>query len=212
LAIVRAVGEVAPGRRERKKQATRAALHRAALRLSVRHGVENVTVEQIAAEADIALRTFFNYFSSKEEAIMGNTLIGSAAFVAEFRARPPGESVLRAVRESVLIAMDQVNEIGRDHVEALRLVRAAPALLPAQLAVLAAQEAVLRAAIAERVGPGSDVYPALCAAAVTAALRVVLDRWLDLAAAGTPPLDALRAEIDGAIGQLAAGLDKPGRA
>ncbi len=53
------------GGRERKKLATRAALREAALRLALRDGVDRVTVDQIAAEADIAVRTFFNYFSSR---------------------------------------------------------------------------------------------------------------------------------------------------
>jgi AcrR family transcriptional regulator len=202
------------GRRERKKQATRAALGRAALRLALRHGVENVTVEQIATEADIALRTFRNYFSGKEEAVMASVVIGAGAFIAEFRDRPPAESVLHAVREAVLAAFDQVSLSAREHVEALRLVRSAPSLRPHQLAVLAAQEDALAAAIADRIGvdpAGPDAYPTLCAAAVMSVLRVVLDRWLDLGGAGEPPpLDALRVETDRAIAVLVAGLDRPG--
>jgi cytochrome P450 len=39
-------------------------------------GVERLTVEQIASEADIALRTFFNRFSSKEEAVVAAAAAG----------------------------------------------------------------------------------------------------------------------------------------
>jgi AcrR family transcriptional regulator len=201
------------GRRERRKLAIRAAVRDAALRLSLQHGVENVTVEQIAAEADIALRTFFNHFSSKEEAVVASAAVGAEALIAEFRARPRSESVLRALREAVLVVMDQGDAAGRDHVEALRLVRKAPSLRPQQLAVLAAQEKALADAIAERIDPAAGtgpVYPPLCAAAALAALRVVLDRWLDRAAdpGGPPPMDVLRGEIDEAISELAAGLDR----
>jgi AcrR family transcriptional regulator len=201
------------GRRERRKLAIRAAVREAALRLSLRHGVENVTVEQIAAEADIALRTFFNHFSSKEEAVVAAVAAGAEALIAEFRARPRTESVLRALREAVLVVMDQSDAASRDHVEALRLVRRAPSLRPQQLAVLAAQEKALADAIADRVDPAagsSPVYPQLCAAAALAALRVVLDRWLDRSAdpADPPQMDVLRSEIDQAIGELAAGLDR----
>src|SRR5690348_14531101 len=103
------------GRRERKKLATRAAVRDAALRLAVRHGVENITVEQIASEADIALRTFFNHYSSKEEAVVAAAAAGAEALVAEFRARPGAESVLQALREAVLVVMDRHDAAGRDH-------------------------------------------------------------------------------------------------
>ncbi|MFI6452453.1 TetR/AcrR family transcriptional regulator [Streptosporangium amethystogenes] len=220
------------GRRERKKQATRAALRQAALRLSVRHGVENVTVEQIAEEADIALRTFFNYFSSKEEAVMASTAAAAEALVTEFRGRPRTESVLRAFREAVLVIMDQSDALSRDHIEALRLIRKAPSLVPQQMAVLAAQEKALAEAIAERIGlhrdppatpPAADraggraagpVYPVVCAAALLAALRVVTDQWLEPAAGPdrTPPTDVLGQRFDMAIAELGAGLDRPGQA
>ncbi|MEU8384780.1 helix-turn-helix domain-containing protein [Streptosporangium sp. NPDC048865] len=207
----------ATGRRERKKQATRAALREAALRLSVRHGVENVTVEQIAEEADIALRTFFNYFSSKEEAVLASSAAAAEALIAEFRARPRTESVLRAFREAVLVIMDQ-GDATRDHIEALRLIRKAPSLVPQQLAVLAAQEKALAAAIAERAGPATaghlpdPVYPALCAAATLAALRVVLDQWLVPGLQETPSTALLGRQIDEVITALAAGLDRPSAA
>lgn len=210
------------GRREQKKQATRAALRQAALRLSVRHGVENVTVEQIAEEADIALRTFFNYFSSKEEAVMASTAAAAEALITEFRGRPRTESVLRAFREAVLVIMDQSDALSRDHIEALRLIRRAPSLVPQQMAVLAAQEKALAEAIAERIGladrvggrAADSVYPAVCAAALLAALRVVTDQWLASATGPeqTPPTDILGQRFDTAIAELDAGLDRPGPA
>lgn len=201
------------GIRERKKLATRTAVRDAALRLAVRHGVEHVTVEQIAAEADIALRTFFNHFPSKEHAIVAASAAGADALVAAFRARPPGESVLRAVGAAVVEVLERTDAASRDHLRALRLIRTAPSLVPHQLAILAAQEKALAAAITERLGPDPQppIYPALCAAAALAALRVVLDRWLDSwPDPAAPPIDALRADVDAALGELAAGLDRPG--
>ncbi|MEV5410060.1 TetR/AcrR family transcriptional regulator [Thermopolyspora sp. NPDC052614] len=215
------------GRRERKKQATRAALREAALRLSLRHGVENVTVEQIADEADIALRTFFNYFSSKEEAVVASVEAAARELITEFRSRPGTETVLQAFREAVLAVLGRSAAADRDYVRALRLIRAAPTLAPRHLAMLVAQEQALAEAITERIGhlgarpgapseagpPADDVYPSVCAAAALAALRVVLDQWVhQTAGSGEPPDPALLGRrFDTAIAELAAGLDRPGR-
>jgi AcrR family transcriptional regulator len=78
------------GRRERKKLATRQALSSAALQLAMeRGGIENVTIEDITTRADVALRTFSNYFANKYEAI---TAMGSD------RARRIGASRGRGAR------------------------------------------------------------------------------------------------------------------
>jgi AcrR family transcriptional regulator len=59
------------GLRERKKRARRGALIDAAQRLVAEHGLDAVTVEMISAEAGVSARTFFNYFESKDDAVIG---------------------------------------------------------------------------------------------------------------------------------------------
>jgi AcrR family transcriptional regulator len=63
----------APGLRERKRIATRKAIQRAVLELALERGLERVTIEEISRVADISPRTFFNYFVSKEAAIVGDS-------------------------------------------------------------------------------------------------------------------------------------------
>ncbi|MHA7275330.1 TetR/AcrR family transcriptional regulator [Arthrobacter sp. Hz1] len=57
--------------RDRKRTETWAALHDAAARLTLEHGPDRVTTEAIAAQANVSARTFFNYFGTKEDAILG---------------------------------------------------------------------------------------------------------------------------------------------
>src|SRR4051795_13639980 len=81
----------ASGLRERKKLTTRQALARAALRLAVERGPGNVRREDIAAAVDVSLRTFNNYFSSKEQAIVALAVDRAAGIAASLRGRPAGE-------------------------------------------------------------------------------------------------------------------------
>src|ERR687893_563497 len=59
------------GRRERKKLQTHRALATAARELALARGLDGLTVEDIADAADVSVRTFFNYFSCKEAALVG---------------------------------------------------------------------------------------------------------------------------------------------
>jgi AcrR family transcriptional regulator len=59
----------APGLREQKRIATKRALQLALLQLALERGFDNVTVEEVAQSAQVSTRTFFNYFTTKEEAL-----------------------------------------------------------------------------------------------------------------------------------------------
>ena len=58
-----------PALTERRKAQTRREIAESALGLFVRHGYEAVSVEAIAEEAGVSLRTFYRYFSAKDEVL-----------------------------------------------------------------------------------------------------------------------------------------------
>lgn len=141
------------GLRERKKQATRAALAEAAVRLAAEHGAENVTVEAISNAAGVSPRTFFNYFDSHDDAfVMMDTRIGERVRRA-VRDAPAELSPLDAVREALAGELADVEK--RHEVWSLRakVLRKSPHLLVRGLGLHAAEEQDLARTIARRLDP-----------------------------------------------------------
>jgi len=199
-------GRVTTGLRERKKLATRSALHEAALRLVAERGLASVSVEDIADRADVSPRTFFNYFSSKDDAVLGLDPEGSARQVAAFLARPGDETPVEALRA---VARGQAEEMATDtELWPLRLkvMDTEPSLLGRLAAVFGEGEKALSQAVALRTGTraGVDAYPTLLAGVAGVAMRTALHRWLT--SDFTAPLPDL---LDEAWDVLAAGLPEP---
>jgi AcrR family transcriptional regulator len=204
-----------PGLRERKKEATRAALGAAALRLALDRGPGNVRVEDIAAAAGVSPRTYNNYFASREQAIVAAVTVRRAARIAAAVADRAGlaDAVIDAVA-------GQFTDPGDDDPAALLMITSSPALRAAYVDTVAAIEEPLADAIAARC-PDRRTAEVL-AAAVGAAARLALRWWLD--AARTPPSmsgfvvpsgslpDLVRAALAPLAPALdAAGRDTPGR-
>jgi AcrR family transcriptional regulator len=182
-------GAAPGGLRERKKRATRAALAEAAVRLAAEHGAEKVTVEAISAAAGVSVRTFFNYFDTREDAFVVLDEDAGARMRRAVLEAPASLSPLHAVREAMaaeLAEAEQQHELWRLHAEVLH---ASPHLLARGVGAHMAAEAELAAAIAVRLGRSGDagdagepsadpgLYPRLLAAVATAAVRTSVDHW-----------------------------------
>src|SRR5690242_6349939 len=100
--------EVSSGLRERKKLATRLAIHQAALQLVAERGLDGVSVDDIADRAEVAPRTFFNYFATKVDALLGLDPTAAQRQVDAFLARPASESAPEALRA---VALEQAAEM-----------------------------------------------------------------------------------------------------
>ncbi|MFH8445001.1 TetR/AcrR family transcriptional regulator [Streptomyces sp. NPDC018026] len=183
-------GAAGGGLRERKKRATRAALAEAAVRLAAEHGAEKVTVEAISAAAGVSVRTFFNYFDSRDEAFVVIDADAGARMRRAVLEAPAELSPLAALREAMaaeLAEAEQQHELWRLHAEVLH---ASPHLLARGVGAHMAAEADLADAIALRLrgdggigGPGGNggdgpgLYPRLLAAVAGAAVRTSMDHW-----------------------------------
>lgn len=109
-------------RRERKKQAVRAALETAAFRLFDEQGFVETTVDQIADEADVSRSTFFRYFGSKEAVLFSSIEENGEILSDLILQRPAGESPLSAF-ENAFVAFVAVPGIAREPADADRFQR-----------------------------------------------------------------------------------------
>ena len=175
------------GLRERKKRATRQALQRAALRLAADRGPE-VTVEEICAVADLSPRTFFNYFSSKEEAILGEPpAVPSDDTLAEFEAGGPTGEVVADLREVIAPHL----EASLPTIEQMHLRRHVlehhPELMPHMMGAFMAIERRLVEAVARRDGVEPDsVHAHVVGGVASVAMRMSVHRWIS--SGGTDPV------------------------
>lgn len=220
------------GLRERKKQATRAALSEAAIRLAAEHGAENVTVEAISEAAGVSPRTFFNYFDCHDDVFVMTDSATGERIRRAVREAPAGVTPLDAVRRALAGELGDIED--RQEIWDLRakVLQRSPHLLVRGLGVHTAEEIQLAEAIAQRIDgtrpgdaperaprdsgrsgaacvalpdtSGLDLYPRLLAAVATTAVRVSAEHWF--ARAQTVAF----AEVFGDVfDRLAAGLPQP---
>jgi AcrR family transcriptional regulator len=195
-----------PGLRERKKEETRDALASAALRLVDERGLEHVTVDDIAAAAGVSPRTFFNYFPSKEDAIVGSSPTFTAAVVQGLLDRPDDEPPLESLRNAIHVSADHLESEPEAWFVRRRLAARYPSLAVLHSARLASVERELVVEIARRarLDPDTDTYPGVVVGAALAAARVALAAWGARARRGSLP-----ALFDEVFAQLALGLPAP---
>lgn len=201
---VQSVG-VAEERRERRRIAKRAQIRAAAVRLALDEGLDAATVEAISEAADISPRTFFNYFSTKDDAFsIEPHQWTTEEIVGELQARPadePPADSMRMVVKAMAAAADVAHfaqewellqELYQRHPELFARMRVDQ--VDVTIAALAAE-------LARRTGtdPLTDLYPALLVGVSFAALQAAENR----SHSGDRELDGL---IDEAFDLLTRGL------
>jgi AcrR family transcriptional regulator len=162
----------APGLRKRKKTETRVAIQQAVLFLALGRGLDVVTADEIAAAANVSVRTFHNYFGSKEEAL-------TAAWVSEFevhvdalRDRPADEPILDALEHVFGEIASRIGErpgAAESHAD---LLWTSVAMTRYRSILLDAAVRMVTDVVAARTGTdaAADIYPHLVTAAAIAAM------------------------------------------
>jgi AcrR family transcriptional regulator len=163
----------AEGLRARKQRATREAIHRIAVRRALAVGPQSVTAAEISAEAGVSPRTFFNYFPSKEDAMLGfHEDLPTNAELAEFAESDSTDLLddLAGLIRNVFSASPTNRTVMRDRRE---LVRRHPELLQKQMARVHAVEQRIAPVVAERMRT-DEKYRDLADHAAAAQMLVML--------------------------------------
>ena len=159
------------GLRERKKQRTREQIIEAAMSLFAERGYHATTIADIAAAADVAPRTFFSYFPSKEAVVFHNVDRDLDGLASTLRDRLPGETAFDALRRWIDGMFDSWMAEEDDAVLRKRLCREDEGLTNFQGGVMARMHELLLEAIAKDLDePPDSLRPRLVAAAAVAAL------------------------------------------
>ncbi|UYP19234.1 TetR/AcrR family transcriptional regulator [Rhodococcus sp. Z13] len=171
----------APGLRDRKKAATRAALANAAAELARDHGLHAVTADAIAARAGVSTRTFHNYFASKEEAFLVHLETRVEEWIELLRDRPRDEHILDSLLETALAIVCSSEWQFDEIVACIAFIEEGNVLSAHRIEVERRSSRKLIEIIAERTGtdPVTDLRPSLLNYAAMGAMRAAMEMYLE---------------------------------
>jgi len=183
-----AAGAGQAGLRERKKLQTRARIADTALRLFKERGFDQTTVAEVAAAADVSVKTVFNYFPAKEDLFFDRADEVEQVWLDAVADRRPDEPLLAGLRRRVLSRFaDHPNGPGVD----FRKVLAGSTLLQARgQQMWASHEDAIAGALAERLGAGADDATARVLAHQVLSIHPMMLRMVELwTEQGEPPVE-----------------------
>jgi AcrR family transcriptional regulator len=162
----------APGLRERKKTETRVAIQQAVLFLALGRGLDAVTADEIAAAANVSVRTFHNYFGSKEEALVAAWVSEFRVYVEALRDRPVDEPILDALEHVFCEIASRIGERPGEAQSHADLLWTSLAMARYRSVLLDEAIRMVTDVVAARTATDSatDVYPHLVTAAAISAM------------------------------------------
>ena len=165
--------------RDRKKERTRVGLLQAAHELFMRDGYDATTLEAICAAADVSMRTFFRYFTSKEDLALSGHRYGARLY-CDGMAERGDEPALTANRRLLGVIAGVMKADRARQLEYQELVAKNAVLSAAYLLILQECEDTFAKALAEDAGlrDANDPRPHFVAATCFGGFRWVLRRWL----------------------------------
>lgn len=181
----------APGLRERKKAARRAAFVEAARELVASHGLDGVTIEDICQRVGVSPRTFFNYFASKEDVVLGIGVEDGTRspipldLVDSFAAGGPTGVLVDDLAALVASILDDP-VTGPQRVECvMEIIQTEPRLLARELRMMEERRIAFQSLLERReLAAPTGVAPAVTASLLMAFVRASVELWNEADQAG----------------------------
>ena len=167
------------GLRERKKLERRRSIEVAALNRFGENGFDATTIDEIAADADIAPRTFFSYFPTKEDVVLADYADRLKRTTDELGRRPPSEAQGRALRERFAGVAADYEAQRDDLIRRFAIMAVNPSVHARSLQLQAGWEDTVAEVLAQRMGVNAeDIRPRLMSSAALACMRSSLRHWI----------------------------------
>ena len=176
--------------RERTRQAVQDRMTLAAIDLFVEQGYDATTVDQIAGAVGMSERTFFRYFSTKDDVLEHVSAHWRERVAADLAARPTAEPAWVAVRRAFDTYIVETVEQGRA-LALLAVIYSSPGLHGRHLLRLSRWTEALTPALRARLDgvADADFRTAVQSAVVVTCFEAARHAWVD--SGGTAPLDEL---------------------
>jgi AcrR family transcriptional regulator len=162
--------------RERQRAAVRNALSEAALELTMEQGFDVTTVDQIVETVGVSRRTFFHYFPTKEDAVLGDVDALGERLRTALEARPRDESAWTALGEALRSLQGDMS--AKTRLALADLYERTPSLQARHLQKHLSWQRKLAPDIEKRIGvPPGDPRAVAVIAAALACLDVAVEEW-----------------------------------
>lgn len=166
------------GIRERKKAERRRRIEQSALALFETNGFAATTIDDIATAADIAPRTFFSYFATKEDVVLTHYADRLQRITTELEQRPAEEAPWEALRAAFMVVASDYQRERQDLIRRFTVMATTPSVQARNLQLQAGWEDTLAQSLARRVSDTAHpADPRLLAGAALAGMRASLHQW-----------------------------------
>jgi AcrR family transcriptional regulator len=186
--------------RDRTVRAVRAEVGRVAMRLFLEQGFDKTTVNEIAAAAGMSHTSFFRYFATKEDVVLGHLEELGHRVLEALRARPESESAWQALRHALDLPINETTASPEEQLRVARMFEDAPSLKIRRLSKQLSWYELLVPEIARRLRIDDyalDPRPRALVAAALACLNSAVATWTE--ADGTIGLPGLLDQAMSAI-------------